>query len=74
MTSILSYLCSLLSCLGCCGFWVLLLMLIFGYFLLSKKGKKPSEIAPQAAMKAAAQQVSQVFVRGKGGLSALDDE
>jgi hypothetical protein len=74
MSTILTWLCSLLSCLGCCGFWVLVLMLIIGYVLLTRKGKKASEITPQAAMKAAGAQVSQVFVRGKGGLSPLDDD
>ncbi len=74
METIFGLCCSLLSCGGCCAFSVLTFLLIFGYFLLKKKGKKPSEITPQAAFKVAAAQVSQVFVRGPGGLSALDDE
>ena len=61
-----------LSGLLCCFGSVFIIFIAFGFILLRRRGKK--KITAKEAVSAAAEQVSQVFVRGQGGLSALDDE
>lgn len=72
ITSILSILISLFLSLLCCGFWVLIFLLVLGFFLLRRRGKK--KVTAAEAVKVAAVEVSQVFVRGKHGLEVLDDD
>jgi hypothetical protein len=63
---------SLVLSLLCCGVGVLLFLLVLGFWLLRRRGKK--KITLQQAVKQGAVSVSQVFVRGQGGLSAMDDD
>jgi hypothetical protein len=62
---------ALLSLL-CCTATIFILLLVIGIVLLRRRGKK--EISMKAAVSAGAESVSQVFVRGKKGLEAMDDE
>lgn len=70
--SILSIAISLILSLLCCGFWIFLFLLVLGIFLLRRRGKKM--VSPTQAVKVAAVEVSQVFVRGKHGLEVLEDD
>jgi hypothetical protein len=63
---------SLLLSLFCCGIGVFVFVLLLGFMLLRRRGKK--KITVKDAVSAGAERVSQVFVRGKGGLEAMDDD
>jgi hypothetical protein len=63
---------SLLMSLFCCGIGVFMFVLLLGFMLLRRRGKK--KITMKQAVSAGAERVSQVFVRGKGGLQAADDD
>ncbi len=63
---------SLLLSLFCCGIGVFLFVLLLGFLMLRRRGKK--KISMKDAVSAGAERVSQVFVRGKGGLEAADDD
>ena len=45
---------------------------IVGFIVLRRRGKK--KVSAQEAVSAGVESVSQVFVRGSGGLQALDDD
>ena len=60
----------MLTCAGA-GF-LLLLFFVIGIVLLRRRGKK--NVTAKEAVQAGAERVSQVFLRTKGGLQAVDDE
>ena len=66
------YIVSALLSLLCCAATIFAILLVVGIVLLRRRGKK--EISVKAAVSAGAESVSQVFVRGKQGLEAMDDE
>ncbi len=72
VTSLISIAVSLILSLLCCGFWVFLFLLVLGIFLLRRRGK--TAVSAAEAVKVAAVEVSQVFVRGKHGLEVLEDD
>lgn len=47
-------------------------LMILGFVMLRRRGKK--NVTAKQAVKAGVESVSQVFVRGEGGLAAYDDE
>ena len=53
------------------GFLVFVLGIV-GFIVLRRRGKKT--VSAQEAVSAGVESVSQVFVRGQGGLQALDDD
>lgn len=57
-------------CVG--GAAVLLLLFVVGLVLLRRRGKQ--NVTAKEAVAAGAERVSQVFLRTKGGLQAVDDE
>lgn len=57
------YIVSLVSCLLCCTGAALLICLFVGMTFLRKKGKK--NVTPKEAVKAGAEQVSQMFIKPK---------
>jgi len=71
-TNVIAIVVSLLLSLLCCGGSFFFFVLILGFVLLRRRGKKT--ITVQDAVKTGAVSVSQVFVRAKGGLEAMDDE
>ena len=72
MSSILGLLFSLLCSLLCCGVSIFFFLFIVGIVILRRRGQK--EVSVKDAVNAGAETVSQVFVRGQGGLEALGDE
>jgi len=54
------------------GSCLFVLLLIVGVLALRKRGKK--KITAREAMNAGVESVSQVFVRGQGGLEPADDD
>lgn len=72
VTSLVFLLVSLLLSLLCCGGGLLFFLLVLGFIVMRRRGKK--KITAKAAMSAGVESVSQVFVRGKGGLTPEDDE
>lgn len=56
----------------CCLSFVFFFLLIIGIVMLRRRGKK--KITVKEAVSAGAESVSQVFVRGKGGLQGMDDD
>ncbi|MEQ1501708.1 MAG: hypothetical protein ABMB14_05730 [Myxococcota bacterium] len=59
--------------LGCsCAAVVLLLLFVVGVVMLRRRGK--TNVTAKEAVQAGAERVSQVFLRTKGGLQAVDDE
>ena len=71
-TSIIVILVSLLMSLVCFGVCVFMLLLVIGIVILRRRGKK--DVSMREAVSTGAETVSQVFVRGQGGLEAYDDE
>ena len=71
-SSILFALFSLFLSALCCGGFVLIFVLILGFVLLRRRGQK--KVTARAAMSAGVESVSQVFVRGKGGLQPADED
>ena len=61
-----------LVCLLCCGTGILFLLLILGFVILRRRGQECAKT--KAAVSVGAETVSQVFVRGQGGLEALGDD
>jgi len=70
-SSIVAILVGLLTTLLCCGFGIFCLLLIVGVIILRRRGKK---VSVKSAVSTGAETVSQVFVRGSGGLEALGDD
>jgi hypothetical protein len=68
---IIALVLSLLSTLVCCGGGIFFFILVLGIFMLRRRKKK---VTMKAAVKAGAESVSQVFVRGKGGQIEDDDD
>lgn len=71
-TSLIIGLVSALLSLLCCGGTLFLFVLILGFVLLRRRGQQ--DVSARDAMNAGVESVSQVFVRGKGGLEAADDD
>lgn len=71
-SSIIVILVSLLMSLVCFGVCVFMLLLVIGIVILRRRGKK--DVSMREAVSTGAETVSQVFVRGQGGLEAYDDE
>ncbi len=72
VTTIIGLLVSLLTTVFCCGIALFIFLLIVGMVILRRRGKK--DVSMKEAVSAGAETVSQVFVRGQGGLEALGDE
>lgn len=70
-TTLIALAVSLVLSLLCCGLGVFLFVVVLGFWLLRRRGKK--KITVKEAMNAGAVSVSQVFVRGQGGLQDYDD-
>ena len=70
-TSLVALVVSLVLSLLCCGVGVFLFVLVLGFWLLRRRGKK--NVTMREAVKTGAVSVSQVFVRGQGGLQDYDD-
>jgi len=66
--SVLGFLASLL-CSG--GFCLFVFLMIVGVVVLRRRGKK---VTAKGAMQQGVESVSQVFVRGQGGLEDFDDD
>lgn len=71
-SSIIVILVSLLMSLVCFGVCVFMLLLVIGIVILRRRGKK--DVSMREAVSTGAETVSQVFVRGQGGLEAYDDD
>lgn len=71
-SSIIVILVSLLMSLVCFGVCVFMLLLVIGIVILRRRGRK--DVSMREAVSTGAETVSQVFVRGQGGLQAYDDE
>ena len=71
-TSIIMLLVSLLTSLICFGVCIFMVLLLIGIIILRRRGKK--KVSMREAVTTGAETVSQVFVRGQGGLQAYDDE
>lgn len=71
-SSLIIIIVSALLSLLCCGGTLFLFVLILGFVLLRRRGKK--EVTAREAMNAGVESVSQVFVRGQGGLEPADDD
>lgn len=65
VSALLSVLCGGATC-------IFIALMILGFVLLRRRGKK--KVTAQEAVKAGVESVSQVFVRGQGGLSPMDDD
>jgi hypothetical protein len=63
---------SLFMSLLCCGGMTLVFLAMVGFIILRRRGSK--NVTAKAAVNAGVESVSQVFVRGKGGLQAADDD
>ncbi|MEZ4323013.1 MAG: hypothetical protein R3F61_36440 [Myxococcota bacterium] len=70
--TIIGLLVSLLTTLLCCGIGIFMLLFVLGIIILRRRGKK--KVSVKEAVSAGAETVSQVFVRGQGGLEALGDD
>ena len=71
-TSIIVLLVSLLTSLICFGVCIFMVLLVIGVVILRRRGKK--KVSMREAVSTGAETVSQVFVRGQGGLQAYDDD
>lgn len=71
-SSLIIIIVSTLLSLLCCGGTMFLFVLILGFVLLRRRGKK--DVTARDAMNAGVESVSQVFVRGQGGLQPADDD
>ncbi len=71
-SSLIIVIISALLSLLCCGGTLFLFVLILGFVLLRRRGQK--DVTARDAMSAGVESVSQVFVRGKSGLEAADDD
>ncbi len=71
-TTVIAILFGLLTTLVCCGIGTLILLLVLGVVILRRRGQK--KVTMKEAVTAGAETVSQVFVRGQGGLEALGDD
>lgn len=71
-STIISLIISLVSFLCCGGSCIFVFLMILGFVMLRRRGKK--NVTPKQAVKAGVASVSQVFVRGEGGLSDFDDD
>lgn len=71
-TTIIGLLVSLLTTVLCCGLALFIFLLLVGLVILRRRGKK--DVSMKEAVSTGAETVSQVFVRGQGGLEALGDE
>jgi len=72
-SSLIIVIVSALLSLLCCGGTLFLFVLILGFVLLRRRGKK--NVSARDAMNAGVESVSQVFVRGEGGgLEPADDD
>lgn len=69
---LIALLFSLLTTLVCCGIGILLLLFVLGMYILRRRGAK--DVSLKEAVTTGAETVSQVFVRGQGGLEALGDD
>lgn len=72
LTTIIGLLVSLLTMVLCCGLALFVFLLAVGLVILRRRGKK--DVTMKEAVSAGAETVSQVFVRGQGGLEALGDD
>ena len=70
-TAIIGLLLSLFLSLLCCGVGIFFFLLVVGILILRRRGKK---VTVKEAVSTGAETVSQVFVRGQGGLEALGDD
>lgn len=71
-TAIITLLFGLLTTLVCCGVGILIVLFALGLLILRRRGKK--QVSMKEAVTTGAETVSQVFVRGQGGLEALGDD
>jgi hypothetical protein len=71
-TTIIAVLVFALSTLACGGVGFFLFVAIVGFIVLRRRGKKG--VSAKEAVSVGVESVSQVFVRGSGGLQALDDD
>lgn len=71
-TSIIMLLVSLLTTLICFGVCIFMVLLLIGIIILRRRGNK--KVSMREAVTTGAETVSQVFVRGQGGLQAYDDD
>ena len=71
-SSVIFFLVMLFSSLICCGGSFFLILLVLGFIVLRRRGKK--NVSAREAVNAGVESVSQVFVRGKGGLQPADDD
>lgn len=72
-TTLIALVISALLTVVCGGGGCLLFsLMILGFFLLRRRGKQ--NVTAKEAVKAGVESVSQVFVRGQGGLEAMDDD
>jgi len=70
--TIIGLLVSLLMSLLCCGVGILMALFVLGIIILRRRGKK--KVSVKEAVSMGAETVSQVFVRGQGGLEDLGDD
>lgn len=70
--TIIGLLVSLLMSMLCCGVGILMALFVLGIIILRRRGKK--KVTMKEAVSAGAETVSQVFVRGQGGLEDLGDD
>jgi hypothetical protein len=63
---------TLITSLICCVGSFFLILLVVGFIVLRRRGKK--NVSAREAVNAGVESVSQVFVRGKGGLTPADDD
>lgn len=71
-TTLVALLVSLLTMLLCCGLGIFMLLFVLGIVILRRRGRK--KVSVKEAVSVGASTVSQVFVRGQGGLEALGDD
>lgn len=71
-TTIITLLFGLLTTLVCCGIGILIVLFALGLLILRRRGKQ--QVSMKEAVTTGAETVSQVFVRGQGGLEALGDD
>lgn len=71
-STIVAILISMLMSLLCCGLGIFMLLFVIGIVMLRRRGRK--KVTMKEAVSAGASTVSQVFVRGQGGLEALGDD
>ena len=73
ITTLIALVVSALFALLCGGGGFLIFLFgIVGFIVLRRRGKKA--VTAKEAVSAGVESVSQVFVRGSGGLQALDDD